>query len=99
MFKKHLCCSTCYPNKIINKCLFSLAIILILTNANCFIAVFFFKIVFRNDAKAQKNGSKKTVYWVKKKPRDEDGKVKGETWTTSQQYIGDWKDNKKPLLK
>jgi len=49
----------------------------------------------KNDLKAQKNGTKKTVYWVKKKPKDEDGTLKGEKWTTSQQYIGDWKDNKK----
>jgi len=48
-----------------------------------------------NDEKAQKNGTKKTVFWVKKKPRGEDGLVKGETWKTSQQYIGDWKDNMK----
>lgn len=49
----------------------------------------------RNDIKAQKNGTKKTVFWVKKKISDEDGTVKGEKWITSQQYIGDWKNNKK----
>lgn len=49
----------------------------------------------RNDNKAQKNGTKKTVFWVKKKARDEDGTVKGETWKTSQQYVGDWKNNMK----
>ena len=50
---------------------------------------------FRNDKLAEKNGTKKTVYWVKKKPREETGNVKGEKWVTSQQYIGDWKMNKK----
>lgn len=48
-----------------------------------------------NDIKAQKNGTKKTVFWVKKKQKSEDGTVKGEKWMTSQQYIGDWKENKK----
>jgi hypothetical protein len=55
----------------------------------------FVSLSVKNDIKAQKNGTKKTVYWVKKKPRDEDGTLKGETWTTGQQYIGDWKNNKK----
>lgn len=31
-----------------------------------------------NDLKAQKNGTKKTVFWVKKKKKQEDGTVKGE---------------------
>ena len=48
-----------------------------------------------NDLKAQKNGTKKTVFWVKKKKKQEDGTVKGEKWVTSQQYSGDWKENKK----
>ena len=48
-----------------------------------------------NDIKAQKNGTKKTVFWVKKKKKQEDGTVKGEKWSTSQQYSGDWKENKK----
>ena len=48
-----------------------------------------------NDLKAQKNGTKKTVFWVKKKKKKEDGTVKGEKWSTSQQYSGDWKENKK----
>ena len=48
-----------------------------------------------NDLKAQKNGTKKTVFWVKKKKKQEDGTVKGEKWSTSQQYSGDWKENKK----
>lgn len=48
-----------------------------------------------NDLKAQKNGTKKTVFWVKKKKKQEDGTIKGEKWTTSQQYTGDWKENKK----
>ena len=29
---------------------------------------------------------KKTVYWVKTKPKKEDGLVKGEKWTTSQKH-------------
>ena len=44
---------------------------------------------------AQKNGTKKTVFWVKQKARQEDGLIKGERWKISQQYVGDWKDNKK----
>lgn len=48
-----------------------------------------------NDIKAQKNGTKKTVFWVKKKKKEEDGTIKGEKWVTNQQYIGDWKENKK----
>ena len=48
-----------------------------------------------NDLKAQKNGTKKTVFWVKKKKKQEDGTIKGEKWTTSEQYTGDWKENKK----
>lgn len=47
-----------------------------------------------NDIKSEKNGTKKAVFWVKKKKRDEDGTVKGEKWVTNQQYIGDWKENK-----
>lgn len=35
------------------------------------------------------------MYWVKDKPKEEDGTVKGERWKTSQQYVGDWRDNKK----
>ena len=60
---------------------------------------------FRNDAKAQKNGAHRSVYWVKvniifsiliiiqKKQRQEDGSIKGEKWQTASRYIGDWKDN------
>jgi len=32
------------------------------------------------DAKAQKNGPHRSVYWVKKKAKAEDGSVKGEKW-------------------
>ena len=46
-----------------------------------------------NDAKAQKNGAHRSVYWVKKKDKQEDGTVKGEKWQASQKYIGDWRDN------
>ncbi|MCQ2818890.1 MAG: hypothetical protein MJ252_16615 [archaeon] len=46
-----------------------------------------------NDLKSEKNGTKKAVFWVKKKKKDEDGTVKGEKYVTSQQYIGDWKNN------
>ena len=45
------------------------------------------------DAKAQKNGPHRSIYWVKKKPRQEDGSIKGELWTESSRYIGDWRDN------
>ena len=47
----------------------------------------FLSLKLRNDEKAQKNGTKKTVYWVKKKPKKEDGLVKGEKWITSQKYL------------
>ena len=56
---------------------------------------FFIPLAKINDLKAQKNGTKKTVFWVKKKKKQEDGTVKGEKWSTSQQYSGDWKENKK----
>lgn len=46
-----------------------------------------------NDAKAQKNGAHRSVYWVKKKDKSEDGTIKGEKWQSSQKYIGDWRDN------
>ena len=46
-----------------------------------------------NDQKAQKNGSHRSIYWVKKKKQDEEGKVKGEKWIHSTKYIGEWKDN------
>jgi hypothetical protein len=49
--------------------------------------------IYRADAKAQKNGPHRSVYWVKKKPRQEDGSIKGEIWTESSRYIGDWRDN------
>ena len=55
----------------------------------------FIPLAIINDLKAQKNGTKKTVFWVKKKKKQEDGTVKGEKWSTSQQYAGDWKENKK----
>ena len=55
----------------------------------------FIPLAIINDLKAQKNGTKKTVFWVKKKKKQEDGTVKGEKWSTSQQYSGDWKENKK----
>ena len=45
------------------------------------------------DAKAQKNGPHRSVYWVKKKPKSEDGSIKGEMWQEAQRYIGDWRDN------
>jgi hypothetical protein len=48
---------------------------------------------FSNDAKAQKNGAHRSVYWVKKKDKSEDGTIKGEKWQSSQKYIGDWRDN------
>lgn len=32
---------------------------------------------------------------MRKKPREETGNIKGEKWVTAQQYIGDWKMNKK----
>lgn len=49
----------------------------------------------RNDVKAQKNGAHRSIYWVKKKPKQEDGSVKGEKWVSSSKYIGDWKENLK----
>ena len=45
------------------------------------------------DAKAQKNGPHRSVYWVKKKNKQEDGSIKGEKWTSSSRFIGDWRDN------
>jgi len=33
-----------------------------------------------SDTKAQKNGAHRSVYWVKKKQRQEDGSIKGEKW-------------------
>ena len=36
------------------------------------------KLNARNDKLAEKNGTKKTVYWVNKKPREETGNIKGE---------------------
>ena len=50
---------------------------------------------FRNNRKAQKNGTHRTIYWVKHKEKYEDGSVKGEKWVTSVRYVGDWKMNKK----
>ena len=38
---------------------------------------------YSNDAKAQKNGAHRSVYWVKKKKRQEDGSIKGEMWESS----------------
>ena len=55
----------------------------------------FIPLAIINDIKAQKNGTKKTVFWVKKRKKEEDGTIKGEKWQTTQQYIGDWKENKK----
>lgn len=49
----------------------------------------------KNDVKAQKNGSHRTVYWVEKRQAGEDGKVKGEKWKMSNRYIGDWRNNRK----
>ena len=49
----------------------------------------------RNNRKAQKNGTHRTIYWVKHKEKFEDGSVKGEKWATSVKYVGDWKMNKK----
>eukprot|EP00357_Protocruzia_adherens_P022715 CAMPEP_0115042120 /NCGR_PEP_ID=MMETSP0216-20121206/46085_1 /TAXON_ID=223996 /ORGANISM="Protocruzia adherens, Strain Boccale" /LENGTH=382 /DNA_ID=CAMNT_0002424191 /DNA_START=565 /DNA_END=1713 /DNA_ORIENTATION=- len=48
-----------------------------------------------NDQRAQKSGPHRTLYWVKKKPRQEDGTYKGEKWTASSKYIGDWNNNVK----
>ena len=45
--------------------------------------------------KAQKNGTHRTIYWVKHKEKYDDGSVKGEKWVTSVKYVGDWKMNKK----
>lgn len=55
----------------------------------------FVPLCYKYDELAEKNGTKKTVFWVKKKKREETGDVKGEKWVTSQLYIGDWKMNKK----
>jgi len=49
----------------------------------------------RNDIKAQKNGPHRSIYWVKRKEKQEDGTVKGEKWVSSTKYIGDWKENMK----
>ena len=48
-----------------------------------------------NNRKAQKNGTHRTIYWVKHKEKFEDGSLKGEKWTTSVRYVGDWKMNRK----
>ena len=48
-----------------------------------------------NDKKAQKNGAHRSIYWVKKKAKQEDGSIKGEKWLTSTKYIGDWNENLK----
>jgi hypothetical protein len=48
-----------------------------------------------SDSKAQKNGAHRSVYWVKKKQRQEDGSIKGEKWMHASRYIGDWKENQK----
>jgi len=45
------------------------------------------------DQKANKDGAHRSVYWVKKKEKSEDGTVKGEKWTNSSRYVGDWRDN------
>ena len=55
----------------------------------------FIPLAIINDLKSQKNGTKKTVFWVRKKKKSEDGTIKGEKYETSEQYIGDWKENKK----
>ena len=52
-----------------------------------------FSFLNSGDAKAQKNGPHRSVYWVKKKPRQEDGSIKGEMWQEASRYIGDWRDN------
>jgi len=46
-----------------------------------------------NDRKAQKQGVHKSVYWVKKRKPQEDGKIKGEKWYQSCSYEGDWNEN------
>lgn len=48
-----------------------------------------------NDAKAMKNGSHSTIYWVKQQKKFEDGSYIGEKWRTSTKYTGAWKDDKK----
>ena len=48
---------------------------------------------FSNDAKAQKNGAHRTVFWVGKQKAGEDGSIKGDKWIGSSKYVGDWRDN------
>jgi hypothetical protein len=48
-----------------------------------------------NDHKANKAGPHRTVYWVKKRQADEDGKVRGEKWLQGARYVGDWQGNMK----
>jgi hypothetical protein len=48
-----------------------------------------------NDKKAQKNGLHKSIYWVRKSRPEEDGKVKGEKWTSSCRYQGEWVENRR----
>jgi hypothetical protein len=61
------------------------------TSGNC--KYFKFLISNSHDAKAQKNGAHRSVYWVQKKKKQEDGSIKGEKWEGSSRYIGDWRDN------
>jgi len=49
----------------------------------------------RNDKKADKNGPRATIYWVKQQSKFEDGSFKGGKWRTSTKYIGSWQNNKK----
>jgi len=48
-----------------------------------------------NTQKAQKNGAHHAIYWVKPQQKHEDGTFKGEKWTTSSKYVGNWQENKK----
>ena len=54
---------------------------------------FYISYIFSADQKANKDGAHRSVYWVKKKEKSEDGTVKGEKWTNSSRYVGDWRDN------
>ncbi len=54
---------------------------------------FFVTSLCSNHAKAQKNGAHRTVFWVQKRKAGEDGSIKGDKWTGSCKYVGDWRDN------
>ena len=48
-----------------------------------------------SDKKAQKNGLHKSIYWVRKSRPEEDGRVKGEKWSSSCRYQGEWVENRR----